>query len=270
MDKLTEAKWRVDRSLFFSAMRETLREGYTWPHFFKDLIAGVTVGIIAIPLAMALAIASGVPPQYGLYTAVVAGFVIALLGGSRLNISGPTAAFVVLLLPVTQTYGLGGLSLCTFMAGVILVVLAVSGLGGLVRYVPYSVTIGFTAGIGVVIFGLQLPDFLGLKLTFSSLHFHEKMGQVFSSIFHSSFSHLNWIETSIGAVTLLSFIGWLKLKTPIPAHLVALFVGTVFSLLLQNLFPTAEIATIATRFHYEMHGISGVGIPPFLPEWVWP
>ena len=114
-------------------------------------LAGLTVGIVAIPLAMALAIAIGVAPQHGLYTAMVAGFLIAMTGGSRFNISGPTAAFVVVLMPVVAEYGLGGLLLASMMAGLILVVMGLSGLGRLVRFIPYPVVVGFTAGIAVVI-----------------------------------------------------------------------------------------------------------------------
>src|SRR5690606_11488616 len=147
-----------------SAFRDSvLKEPYTRQRFLKDLIAGVTVGIIAIPLAMALAIASGVPPQHGLYTAMIAGFVIALAGGSRLSIAGPTAAFVVILQPVTAAFGLGGLLIATLLAGVILAGLAIARFGRLIEYIPESVTVGFTFGIGVVIATLQLKDFFGLR-----------------------------------------------------------------------------------------------------------
>ncbi|MDX1269184.1 MAG: SulP family inorganic anion transporter, partial [Oceanisphaera sp.] len=145
------------------ALREScLQERYNRQRLLKDVLAGVTVGIIAIPLAMALAIASGVAPQYGLYTAIIAGFVIALTGGSRLSISGPTAAFVVILYPIAQQYGLGGLLLATVMSGVILVGMALVRLGRLIEYIPEPVTLGFTGGIAVVIATLQLKDFLGL------------------------------------------------------------------------------------------------------------
>ena len=134
------------------ALREScFVEPYSGMRFRKDFLAGLTVGIIAIPLAMALAIASGVPPQYGLYTAAIAGFVIALTGGSRFSISGPTAAFVVVLYPITQKYGLSGLLLASLMAGGMLVIMAIFRLGRLIEYIPEPVTLGFTGGIGVVI-----------------------------------------------------------------------------------------------------------------------
>src|SRR5574343_1816515 len=159
----------------FTAWRQTLRAGYGLRALRGDLLAGLTVGIIAIPLAMALAIAVGVPPQHGLYTVLIAAPLIALCGGSRFNISGPTAAFVVILLPITQQYGLGGLLLCTLMAGIILICLGLLRAGRLIEFVPYPVTLGFTAGIGIVIAGLQLKDALGLTVTGSAAHFPEQM-----------------------------------------------------------------------------------------------
>src|SRR5690606_11874398 len=141
----------------------------------KDLLAGLTVGIIAIPLAMALAIASGVAPQYGLYTAIIAGFIIALTGGSRYSISGPTAAFVVILYPVASKYGLSGLFLATVLSGVLLLLMAAFRLGRLIEYIPEPVTLGFTAGIAVVIATLQINDFFGLKLTSLPEHYAEKV-----------------------------------------------------------------------------------------------
>src|SRR5690606_34160144 len=159
------------------ALREScLVEPYTGMRFRKDLLAGLTVGIIAIPLAMALAIASGVPPQYGLYTAAIAGFAIALTGGSRFSISGPTAAFVVILYPITQKYGLSGLLIASLMAGGMLVLMAIFRLGRLIEYIPEPVTLGFTGGIGVVIATLQIKDFLGLPIATMPEHYVEKIG----------------------------------------------------------------------------------------------
>ncbi|VEH65867.1 sulfate transporter YchM [Rodentibacter pneumotropicus] len=127
--------------------------------FIRDIIAGLTVGVIAIPLSMALAIASGVPPQHGLYTAIIAGTVIAITGGSRFNISGPTAAFVVILYPVTQQFGLSGLLMATLLSGLILILMALFRLGRLIEYIPLPVTLGFTCGIGITIGTLQIKDF---------------------------------------------------------------------------------------------------------------
>src|SRR5688500_7196421 len=131
------------RSLPSAALRAVLREGYSSSDLRSDVLAGIVVGIVALPLAMALAIASGVAPQYGLYTAIIAGFLIPLLGGSRFSISGPTAAFVVILYPIAQKYGLGGLLVASLMAGGILVVMALLRLGRLIEYIPEAVTLGF-------------------------------------------------------------------------------------------------------------------------------
>src|SRR5690606_18277772 len=153
----------------------------------RDLIAGVTVGIIAIPLAMALAVASGVPPQHGLYTAMIAGFLIALTGGSRFSVSGPTAAFVVILQPVAVNFGLGGLLVATLLAGVMLVGMAVARLGRLIEYIPEAVTLGFTSGIAIVIALLQLKDFFGLDIGALPENFIGKI-----SVLAGAFPSLDW------------------------------------------------------------------------------
>ena len=146
----------------FSALRETLQSKPTVKEVGANVLAGLTVGVIALPLSMALAIASGVPPQHGLYTAIVAGIVIAIAGCSKVNISGPTAAFVVILLPIVQKFGLGGLLVSGLMAGFILLMMGVLRLGKLIETVPYPVIVGFTAGIGVVLATFQIQDFFGL------------------------------------------------------------------------------------------------------------
>src|SRR5262245_62357197 len=143
---------------------ETVRRGYSLDMFLSDLVAGVTVGLVALPLAMAFAIASGVPPQNGLYCAVVAGFIISALGGSRTQIGGPTGAFVVVVAGIVSTYGLDGLFMCTLMAGIILILLGVTGLGTAVKFIPRPVVIGFTNGIGILIASTQIRDFFGLDL----------------------------------------------------------------------------------------------------------
>jgi len=147
---------------FASALRGVAARGYRSEDFRADLGAGVTVGIVALPLSMALAIASGAPPQLGLFTAIVGGAVVALAGGSMHSVTGPTAAFVVLLAPVTARYGVSGLMVATLMAGAILVAMGLLRLGNLIQFIPHPVTTGFTAGIGVTIAVLQLGDFLGL------------------------------------------------------------------------------------------------------------
>lgn len=227
----------------------------------SNVMAGLTVGIIALPLSMALAIAIDVPPQHGLYTAMIAGVIIALFGGSKVNISGPTAAFVVVLLPIVYQYGLGGLLLSGFMAGILLIIMGLTKMGRLIEVVPYPVTVGFTSGIAVVIATLQVKDLLGLPLPTLTGHFLENAGAIFGAL-----SQFHWQEALVGLLTLFTFIAWGKLKSYIPPHLIALLVGTLAAILIQSLSPGLSIETIGSRFHYMVDGISGHGIPPFLPD----
>lgn len=246
------------------ALRETLQEGYSQSKLAKDVMAGCVVGIIAIPLAMALAIASGVAPQYGLYTAVVAGFLIALTGGSRYSISGPTAAFVVILYPLVAKHGLGGLLTASVMAGVLLIAMAYARLGRLIEYIPEPVTLGFTGGIGIVIATLQIPDFLGLSVTSLPEHYADKLAVIATHI-----DSINLGSFSVAAFTLAFLLLWPKLKTPIPAHLPAVIVASILTVLLNK--QGFDIATIGTRFHYLLDdGSSGSGIPSVLPHFEWP
>jgi len=186
------------------ALRESFnRNGYNSTKFGKDLLAGITVGIIAIPLAMALAIACGVAPQYGLYTAIIAGIVIAISGGSRYSISGPTAAFVVILYPIVQQYGFGGLLLATVMSGLILVVMAVLRLGRFIEYIPEAVTLGFTGGIAVVIATLQVKDFFGLPINSLPEHYWDKLAMLANSL-----SALHLPSFAVAAFTLAGMLIW--------------------------------------------------------------
>lgn len=258
-----------NRSHLFSlrlghALREVLAEGYSRAQFGKDLLAGITVGIIAIPLAMALAIASGVAPQYGLYTAIIAGFVIALTGGSRYSISGPTAAFVVILYPVALKYGLSGLLMATVLSGVLLLLMASLRLGRFIEYIPEPVTLGFTGGIAVVIATLQLKDLFGLSITLMPEHFIEKL-----AVLAQHLPQLHWPSLLVGATTLAVMLLWPKLKTAVPAHLPALLIGTILALVLTSV--GFELDTIGTRFHYtSSDGAIANGIPPYLPHFEWP
>ncbi|MBO1520619.1 C4-dicarboxylic acid transporter DauA [Oceanisphaera pacifica] len=247
------------------ALREScFKERYGRQRLIKDVLAGITVGIIAIPLAMALAIASGVAPQYGLYTAIIGGFIIALTGGSRFSISGPTAAFVVILYPIAQQYGLGGLLLASVMSGILLIGMALVRLGRLIEYIPESVTLGFTGGIGVVIATLQIKDFLGLELTHLPEHYVGKVAALASAV-----PDLYWPSVLIALLTLAIMLSWPKLKTGVPAHLPAVLIASTLTWLLNA--QGTDIATISSQFSYLLpDGSTGQGIPPVLPEWVWP
>ena len=247
----------------FSALRQSFAAGYTLNALRGDISAGLTVGIIAIPLAMALAIAVGVPPQHGLYTVLIGGSLIALMGGSRFNVSGPTAAFVVILFPITQQFGVGGLLLCTAMAGVILISMAVMRAGALLQFIPYPVTLGFTAGIGVVIATLQIKDAFGLENIEPSANYIEQI----IALTHALPSiHLG--DTLVAAATLAVLIIWPRFVPKIPGHLVALVVGSFIGLALNN--ADIAVATLGERFSYTVDGISHPGIPPFLPSFIWP
>lgn len=247
----------------FAALRQTLRAGYSWERLRGDLGAGVTVGIIAIPLAMALAIAVGVAPQHGLYTVLVAAPLIALTGGSRFNISGPTAAFVVILLPITQQYGLGGLLLCTLMAGLILLAMGLGRLGRLIQFIPYPVILGFTAGIGIVIATLQVKDLFGLSLPHTPQHYLEQVELLALAL---PGAHLG--DTLVAMVCLAVLLVWPRFVPKVPGHLVALAVGALLGLLLEVL--GLPVATLGERFSYTLEGVSHPGIPPFLPDFAWP
>lgn len=247
----------------FAALRQTLRAGYSWKRLRGDLGAGVTVGIIAIPLAMALAIAVGVAPQHGLYTVLVAAPLIALTGGSRFNISGPTAAFVVILLPITQQYGLGGLLLCTLMAGLILLAMGLGRLGRLIQFIPYPVILGFTAGIGIVIATLQVKDLFGLSLPHTPQHYLEQVELLALAL---PGAHLG--DTLVAMVCLAVLLVWPRFVPKVPGHLVALAVGALLGLLLDTL--GLPVATLGERFSYTLDGVSHPGIPPFLPDFAWP
>lgn len=246
------------------ALREVLANPYSRPDLMRDIIAGLTVGVIAIPLAMALAIASGVPPQYGLYTSVIAGAIIALTGGSRYSISGPTAAFVVILHPLTAKYGLSGLLLATLFAGIILIAMAYARLGRFIEYIPESVTLGFTGGIAIVIALLQIPDFAGLNIT--------EMPEDFAGKAAAIATHLHQIDQgsfAIAAFTLVIMFVWPKLRTPVPPHLPALILACLLGALLGQL--GLDIDTIGSRFHYLLpDGTTADGIPPYLPTFEWP
>src|SRR5437868_13435357 len=189
-----------------------LREGYGWAELRADAMAGLTVAIVALPLAMALGIASGASPREGLVTAIIAGFLISALGGSRVQIGGPTGAFVVIVAGVITAHGFDGLILATLMAGAILIVAGYAGVGRLMRYVPMPVVTGFTAGIAVIIASSQVGDFLGLVTGSVPAEFVAKL-----SAYGSSIGTVNWPSLALGAATLVLILGVRRLAPAWPA-----------------------------------------------------
>jgi len=194
---------------------------YSRSDFSADLIAGITVGLVALPLAMAFAIASGVPPQSGLYCAVIAGFLISALGGSRVQIGGPTGAFVIVVSGIVTKYGIEGLFTCTGIAGILLILLGATGLGSAVKYIPRPVVVGFTNGIAAVIASTQIKDFFGLQIPHVPGDFLGRMQAVFRN-----FGTLSPWETSLALGSLAVIILFRKYVPRVPGYIVALFAGT--------------------------------------------
>ena len=216
----------------------TTLKGYNRQQATADITAGVVVGIVALPLAIAFAIASGLGPQAGLYTAIIAGFLISALGGSRVQIGGPTGAFVVIVYGIVQHYGVGGLTVATMMAGVILIVLGVAKLGGAIKFIPYPVVTGFTSGIAIIIFSGQLRDFFGLQMTMVPAEFVAKFAAYAEHV-----GSVNLYATAIGALTLLIVIYWPRVTTKVPSPFVALIVTTLLAQLLH-----LPLESIGSRF----------------------
>src|SRR5438034_960352 len=235
------------RPKLFECLRNYSRED-----FFSDLIAGLTVGIVALPLAMAFGIASGVKPEAGIFTAVIAGFLISALGGSRVQIGGPTGAFVVIVYTIVQRHGVEGLAMATLMAGVILVGFGLARLGGAIKFFPYPVTIGFTSGIALIIFSSQVRDLLGLEMSAVPAPFLTKW-----DAYARAFDTLNPWALLVAVATFVTILVWPKIERRIPGPFVALIVTTVLVRLLH-----LPVETIGSRF-----GVIDAGLPrPTLPH----
>jgi SulP family sulfate permease len=237
---------------------EVLRAGYPPTAFPGDVIAGVTVGLVALPLAMAFAIASGLPPQNGIYCAVVAGFTISALGGSRTQIGGPTGAFVVVVAGIVTTYGLDGLFMCTLMAGVILILLGLTGLGTAVKYIPRPVVIGFTNGIGVLIASTQIRDFLGLAASTVPGDF---LGR--ATVLLESAGTASMTATLLGVVTIVTILVLRATSRRIPGSIIVLLAGSAVTFALG-----LPVETIGTRFGGVPSGLPTFQFPTFRPDLV--
>ncbi|BDR72570.1 sodium-independent anion transporter [Clostridium tetani] len=204
----------------------------------KDFIAGIIVAIIALPLSVALGIASGVSPEKGLITAIIAGFFISFLGGSRVQIGGPTGAFVVIIYGIIEKYGIDGLIIATLMAGIMLVIFGLLKFGSLIKYISYPITVGFTAGIAVTLFSTQVKDFLGLSINKVPSEFLPKW-----SMYISNMGTINWVTLALGIFSLAVIIVWPKFNEKIPGALVALILSTFIAY-----FFKLNVATIGTQF----------------------
>lgn len=236
------------------AVIEAKRAGlFTRPYWARNIVAGIIVGIVALPLAMAFAIASGVKPEQGLYTAIIAGLVVSVFGGSRTQIAGPTGAFIVILSGIVAEHGVGGLQLATLMAGIILCFLGFARMGGVIRYIPLPVIMGFTAGIGIVIWVDQWQSFFGLPEV-QGRYFHEKIWFLLQNLPHLDFMTTAFGIGSLVLMLLSQSVQWLR---RIPGPLLVLVVATV----VQGVFHFPQLATIGSTFGE---------IPRGLPAFTWP
>jgi len=238
--------------LFKPALISSLKRGYSRAAFRDDAIAGLTVAIVALPLSMALAIASGLPPERGLYTAIVGGFLISLLGGSRFQIGGPAGAFIVLVSLTVERHGYDGLVLATALAGLIMILIGVLRIGTYIRYIPHPVTVGFAAGIAVIIFASQLKDFLGLQIAKEPGPLLAKLGAIWNAL--GTINPLSF-AISIGGVLLILLIR--KLRPRWPAFLIVVILSAVFVALFHP-----DIATIGSRFGAVPNSLPAPALPP--------
>ncbi len=233
---------------------------YSRKTFVADLIAGITVGLVALPLAMAFGIASGVTPQAGIYTAILGGMVVSLLGGSRLQIAGPTGAFVVIVAAIVAKHGLSGLLMVTMMAGVILLFLGFTGLGIAVRYIPRPVVIGFTNGIALLIASTQIKDFLGMKMKENPSEFIARMKAIATHL-----GTIDWPSAGLAVASVCIIFAIPKLSRRIPGSIVAMLAGA-FAVGLFHL----PVETIGTRFGGLSAGLPPIHIPPFRADLILP
>jgi SulP family sulfate permease len=238
--------------IFRPKLIDTLKT-YTRKQFSNDLFAGIIVGIVALPLAIAFAIASGVTPEKGLITAVVAGFIIAVLGGSRVQIGGPTGAFIVIVYGIVQMYGISGLIIATFMAGIMLIIMGFARLGTIIKFIPHPLIIGFTSGIALIIFSSQVKDFLGLQMGAVPADFIEKWKAFFLNI-----GSINMYAVAVAVSTILIILLWPKVSKKIPGSLIAILITTAVVQLFH-----LPVETIGSRF-----GVISSSIPAPKIPWV--
>lgn len=221
----------------------TSLRGYTRAQLYTDLMAGVIVGIVALPLAIAFAVASGVSPEVGLLTAVLGGFIVSALGGSSVQIGGPTGAFIVIVYGVIQQYGISGLLISTFLAGALLVLMGILRLGSLIKFIPYPIIVGFTAGIALTIFSTQVKDLLGLSITAMPADFFAKWQTIIEHL-----GTIHWATAFIGLGSIVLILLTPRLSKVVPGSLVAIVLTTLIAYLLKEYAGIEGIETIADRF----------------------
>lgn len=248
------------------ALRQTFRDGYNLQKWWADVRAGLTVAVVALPLGIALGIAAGVSPQNGLYSVVVGGAIIALLGGSRYQISGPTAAYVVLLVPVVSKFGVSGLLVAGLLSGFILIAMGYMRLAEIIQYIPHPVTTGFTSGIATVIAIIQIKDFFGLRMQQTPLNFYERILQLSAAV-----PTFRVTEIAIGVLTLIVLAISLKKSKVLPAPIVALVFVSLVVFVAKLFLPDLSISTIGNEFsYYDKHGNVQLGMPAGWPTFNWP
>lgn len=228
----------------------TCIRSYSKSTFLSDLMAGVIVGIVALPLAIAFAIASGVSPEKGIITAVIAGFIVSFLGGSKVQIGGPTGAFIVIVYGVVQQYGLSGLAAATVMAGVLLILLGVFKLGTVIKFIPYPVVIGFTSGIAVTIFTTQMADVFGLTFGGETVP-GDFIGKWM--LYFRHFDTVNWWDAAVSLISVAIIVIVPRIAKRVPGSLVAIVLVTVAVYIMKNSFGITGIDTIGDRFSIDSH-----------------
>ena len=230
-------------SIDFSPKIVSALRHYSAARFKSDLIAGIVVGIVALPLAIAFGIASGVSPTVGLTTAIIGGFIVSALGGNSVQIGGPTGAFIIIVYSIIQQYGLEGLGVATFMAGVMLVGMGLFHLGTVIKFIPYPIVVGFTAGIALTIFSTQINDFFGLGLSDVPGAFISKWGVYFEHL-----GDISWTTLAVGIVSLAIIVLTPRISKRLPGALMAIVVVTAGVALLHSVFPDFAVETIGDRF----------------------
>lgn len=243
---------------------QCFKEGYSLKTFMADAVAGLIVAAVALPLAIAFSIAAGLPPQAGLITAVIAGFAISAFGGCRVQIGGPTGAFIVIIYGIYAQFGMSGLAIATMMAGVFLIILGLCGLGSIIKYIPYPVTVGFTSGIALIIFAGQIEALLGLDCVnaLQTLAYEKMPGDFVGklNVYAHALDTINWAAVAISAITILICVYWKRVTQKVPGSIVAIVITTIIAMIFESF--DIEVATIGSKFPAVAQGMS-LNLPQF-------